>query len=881
MSLAPGKRFGVYELLSPIGAGGMGEVYRAHDSRLGRDVAIKILPPGFAGNTELLSRFDREAKAIASLNHPHICTVHDVGHEDGVHYLVMELIDGESLAQRLLRGPLPVEQVLRYGAEIATALDAAHRKGITHRDLKPGNVMITKSGAKLLDFGLAKAAGEERGVIEGLASGLTEARPLTAEGTILGTFQYMAPEQLEGSPADARTDIFALGTLLYEMATAKRAFEGSNKTSLIAAIVSAQPAPIAEVVPMTPPALDHVVRKCLEKDPDERWQSAHDVASELRWISEAGSQIGLPAAAVRARRSQKVRVTTLAIVGWVAAITALGLFYRERTTTASARDLFRSDLVLPSGQGIAGPVNGGMEFSPDGTRLLLVQRSDGIAIHDFRSGNRHVLDGTRGGNFPFWSSDGEWFAFFADGKLKKIRSSGGPVQILCDAAQGRGGSWSRKGIIVFAPEIFGPLMQVPESGGTPAPATTTDAEEWTHRNPRFLPDGDHFLFTATSRADGGGDMGAIAVASLSDPNVRMLDVSGAQPQYADGYLFYVSDRNLIARQFDAGRVKVTGSPQPIADRVDVFLPRQTAHLSVSSTGVLAYQQRFSSPAQLFWTDRSGRETLSAGEPGNYGGARASGDGKTAVLLRREDSDEVSVWLMDLSRGNVTRVTRSFDSPVVYATPSYDGRQVAVSTLGGTALKPGVWIQTPSVTAMPDLLLEMSPFLIADWSHDGRVMVAHTQRTGTGFDIIWIAVDDPTTVNYFAPSAANEWDARLSPDGRWLAYSSNETGSNETYISDFPEAKQRWQVTRTGNSHPIAWSADGSELFYGGSAGSAAVTVRENGGNLEIGDPTPIPHSEDSYVLWGDRDRFLIRKELDAAIEEPIRIVRNWKALLEK
>ncbi|HUP66566.1 MAG TPA: protein kinase, partial [Thermoanaerobaculia bacterium] len=506
MTIEAGVRLGPYQIVEQIGEGGMGQVFRATDTRLDREVAIKVLPRDLALDEQFIQRFDREAKTISSLNHPNICVLHDVGEQDGHRFLVMELIDGESLADRLKKGPLPIAEAIRYGAQIAEALHRAHRQGIVHRDLKPGNVMITKSGAKLLDFGLAKAAGEERGVIDGLASGLTEARPLTAEGTILGTFQYMAPEQLEGAPADARTDIFALGALLYEMATAKRAFEGSNKTSLIAAIVSAQPAPIAEVVPMTPPALDHVVRKCLEKDPDERWQSAHDVASELRWISEAGSQIGLPAAAVRARRSQKVRITSLAILGWVAAIAAFGLFYRERTTTVSARDLFRSDLVLPSGQGIAGPVDGGMEISPDGTRLLLVQESDGVAIHDFRSGPRHVLDGTRGGTFPFWSPDGEWFAFFADGKLKKIRSSGGPVQILCDAAQGRGGSWSQKGIIVFAPEIFGPLMQVPDSGGTPAPATTTDAEEWTHRNPRFLPDGDHFLFTATSRADGGGDM---------------------------------------------------------------------------------------------------------------------------------------------------------------------------------------------------------------------------------------------------------------------------------------------------------------------------------------------------------------------------------------
>jgi eukaryotic-like serine/threonine-protein kinase len=879
MTLTSGTRFGAYELLSPIGAGGMGEVYRAHDSRLGRDVAIKILPASFAANAQLLIRFDREAKAISSLNHPHICTVHDVGSEHGLHYLVMELIDGESLADRLQRGPLPIEQVLRYGAQIATALDAAHRKGIVHRDLKPGNVMITKSGAKLLDFGLAKSSDEDRGVLGGLTAVRTEAKPLTEEGTILGTFQYMAPEQLEGAPADARTDIFALGAVLYEMATAKRAFEGGSKTSLIAAIVSAQPAPISAVVPMTPPALDHVVRKCLEKDPDERWQSAHDVASELRWISEAGSQIGIPAVAARSRRSRKLAISLLAIIGWIAAITAGVVLIRERAATEPARSLFRSDLVLSSDEAISAPGQGAITFSPGGERLLLVGESEGLIVHDFRSGARQALAGTRGGIYPFWSPDGQWIAFFADGKLKKIQASGGPVQVLCDAPQGRGGSWSPKGIIVFAPEIFGPLMKVPDSGGAPAPATKIASDAWTHRNPHFLPDGEHFLLTASNRDE---DINStIAAASLSDAEPKNLEVSGAQPQYADGYLFYVRDRNLTAQEFDSAKRLLTGAPKPIADRLFVNLPRQTAHLSVTPTGVLAYQQGRINPAQLVWTDRAGREIANVGDPGNYVSARVSGDGSTATLIRAEESDEVSLWNMDLARGNVTRVTRSMSSPVVHAVLSHTGDRVAISTFGSAGQKGGMWIQTPSATERPDVLVDTRAFFVSDWSRDGRVIIANTQQTGTGFDIVWVSTDDPKTIHPFAASAAQELGARLSPDSRLLAYISNETGTQETYIGDFPEGKNRWQVTRGGGSRPVSWSPDGSELYYeDGSGNGWAISIRMKGNALEVGDPTRVSGSNGSDLVWGDGDRFLVVKRLTAATAEPIRIVRNWKKLLE-
>jgi eukaryotic-like serine/threonine-protein kinase len=533
MSLQSGSRLGPYELQAPIGAGGMGEVWRGRDTRLDRSVAVKILPATFAQDEDRRARFEREAKAISSLNHPHICTLFDVGRDGETHFLVMELLEGEALADRLRKGSLPLEQVLKFGAQVSDALDAAHRQGIVHRDLKPGNVVLTKSGAKLLDFGLARTS-TGLGGVSGSTEMPTEARPLTAAGTVLGTFQYMAPEQLEGAEADGRTDIFALGALLYEMATGKRAFEGKSKTSLIAAILSQQPPPISQVAPVMPPALDHVVRKCLEKDPDDRWQSARDVASELRWIAEAGSQAGVPAS-LALRRKSRERVAWVLAAGCAAAAT-LGFAWaiRLRGIAREAERPFYSEVVLPADAPLAGVTLGAMAFSPDGRRLAMVviQAAPGLAVRDLASGETKPLAGTDGATFPFWSPDSRSLAFFAEGRLKKVEATGGPVQVVCDANAGRGGSWGRDGAIVFAPDIGGPLMTVHEAGGIPSAATRTPSPNASHRNPWFLPDGRHFLFT--SRERGSDPVGSIAIASLDAGDARPLVERGSNPQYADG-----------------------------------------------------------------------------------------------------------------------------------------------------------------------------------------------------------------------------------------------------------------------------------------------------------------------------------------------------------
>jgi eukaryotic-like serine/threonine-protein kinase len=876
MEISSGARLGPYVVISALGAGGMGEVWRAKDTRLEREVAIKVLPAGFAEDALLRIRFDREAKAISSLNHPHICTLHDVGHENGLHFLVMELIDGESLADKLQRGPFPPEQVLRYGAQIATALDAAHRQGVIHRDLKPGNIMITKTGAKLLDFGLAKASDA---ALSGHSVLPTQAKPVTQQGTILGTFQYMSPEQLEGIEVDARSDIFALGAVLYEMATGRRAFQGTSKTSLIAAIVSSQPAPISTIAPLTPPALEHVVRKCLEKDPDERWQSAHDVASELRWISEAGSQAGVVSPGIQSRRSRRTMLTAAAILGWIGAIAAGVWIARDRARTEPLRRVFRADLILPAEyQAPFVGALGTIAISPDGRRIVYPTRQQGLVVHDFETGSVTALERTRDGMFPFWSPDSRWIGFFQDGKLRKVEASGGAVQTLCDAKEGRGGTWNRNGTILFAPDIAGPLMKVDEAGGTPAAVTRVPSEKWSHRNPYFLPDGERFLLTVRNSAIEG--VGSMAVGSLGSAAVKPI-APGSNPQYAGGVIFFVRDRNLLAQPFDARRGMLTGSPSSIAQNVDYFNPKDLGNFSVSDGGVLAYRQWRIIQSQVTWVDRAGKVLAEVGDPGRYTIGRLSASGTLATVIRRDENDLDSVWVMDLRRGTVTRSTENFGTGMTRAVPDASGRQIAVSTWRDTSnTKGGAWIQSPAATGVLRQLFQTSDFSLEDWSRDGTIILGSVQNPGKGFDIMWVTVSDSARTHEFAASPHNERAARLSPNGRWLAYVSDDGGSLETYLSDFPGRKNRWQVTRMGGE-PVGWTPEGRELLVISRGQLTAYDVRELGDELEIGSPHPLFQLPGPGTFLGAvaSDRMLILKRSGDALDEPLRIIRNWQALV--
>src|SRR5438067_1930289 len=651
VEIRAGSRLGPYEVVEPLGAGGMGEVWRGRDTRLDRAVAIKILPGDFASNAQMRMRFEREAKTISQLNHPNICHLYDVGDS----YIVMELLDGETLADRLAKGRLPIEQVLRCGIQIAGALDRAHRQGIVHRDLKPGNVMLTRSGAKLLDFGLAKIAPAV--VIDG--SGMTEQKPLTQEGTIIGTFQYMAPEQIEGAEADARTDIFALGALLYEMATGKRAFEGKSRASLIASILEREPPPISSIQPMTPPALERVVKGCLAKDPDQRWQTAHDVKMQLEWIAEGGSQAGVAAPLVsRRKRRERPGLSALALA--VVAAGAFGTLWWQGRTPSTPR-MVTSILPPEKVEPLFGP-NGSAVISPDGSRIafigLTAARKRFVFLRPLGSDVAQALAGTEGARWPFWSSDSRQLGFFAAGKLKKIDAGGGPPQALCDAAiDSRGATWSGD-IILFAPSARSAIFRVSDSGGTPVAVTQRDRKnEYSHRFPSFLPDGKHFLFLAQTFEAVAQQRGTIYAAEIGSPARMLVARANSPAQYANGYVLFSRERALFAQRFDLRDLKTQGEPKPLAEKINYAPGNANAAFSTNEK-LLVYSTTPALRTQLTWFDRTGHRLGTVGSsPGDFSRPSLSHDGtRIAIEVRDEQSGSAAIWVYDIARGSITRLT---------------------------------------------------------------------------------------------------------------------------------------------------------------------------------------------------------------------------------
>jgi eukaryotic-like serine/threonine-protein kinase len=893
MNLPSGTRLGPYEIDAPIGAGGMGAVFRARDTRLERTVAIKVLPSELAANAQFRLRFEREAKSISSLNHPNICTLFDVGNSDivgvsgpeTIHYLVMEHIEGETLADRLSRGPLPLDEVIRRGAEIADALDRAHRHGIVHRDLKPGNVMLTRSGIKLLDFGLARH--EEHALLPEADEQLTAQKPLTQEGTILGTWHYMAPEQLEGLPADERSDIFAFGCLLYEMATGRRAFEGRSRTSIIAAIISSEPPPVSQIQPLAPPALQQIISKAIEKDPEERWQSIRDVRSALQWIAEAGSQAGVSKAVVSARRTSRRTLVGLAFAGWLLAIAGAAWIAVSRSDGGRAIP-FRSDLVALPDQPLATVVTGAVALSPDGSRLLMTSSasagSSRVVVREFAGGESRVLAGTEDASFPFWSHDGRSIAFFSEGKLKTVDANGGPVQILCDTHAGRGGSWGRGGVIIFAPDITGPLMQVSENGGTPV-VVTTAAASTTHRNPFFLADGRRFLFIEReSRTEA---FGRIMLGSLDGGEARQVAERGSNPQVARGFLLFVRDGNLVAQRFDSKKGTAEGALVPIANGIEYYNARDLANFSVNDSGLLVYRQKSPAMTELVWYGRDGRVLDRVGEPGHYTGGRLSLDGSTVALVRSDASEmNYDVWALDLERQQMTRSTFIATSGIITAVPSADGQRLALSSFVGSGwASRAVWLQQTTGSNAPEQLIESATFMVYDWSADGKYVLGTTQEPNSGHDVAWVSVDEPNKLRPFAATRFNESSPRLSPDGAWLAWVSDESGRWEIYVSDFPEGKRKWQVSSTGARSPH-WTSDGRELVMEGPEGMYSVTVEQSGGAPRFGAPVLLPISggaldpNSSIIVGSAGDRLLILRRVRTD-EQPLRLIRNWEASLSR
>ena len=875
----------------------MGEVYKAQDTRLDRSVAIKVLPAQFAADPQFRERFDREAKAISQLSHPHICTLHDVGRQDGIDYLVMEYLEGQTLAERLQIGALTLDHALQCAIQIADALDTAHRQGIVHRDLKPGNIMLTRSGVKLLDFGLAKAS---RPAIGGASlSMLPTTPPMTAQGTILGTLQYMAPEQLEGKEADARTDLFAFGAVVYEMLTGKKAFEGKSQASLIGSILKDTPKSVSTLQPVAPPALDHLIAVCLEKDPEDRWQTARDVWRELRWIAEGRTDIGLAQVAAPHPRSQALAWVLRAVATLLIFALAVPAFLYLRGPRET--DEMRFLVSVPA---MANPT--ALTVSPDGRWIAFVAAASvgttALFIRPIGSVTPQKLNGTEGfaaigpaGTGPtgphFWSPDSRSIAFVAGGSLKKVDVSGGPPQDLCKVSNFRGGTWNNGGVIVFGSNTG--LHRVSATGGEPAAITALDPsqQETAHAAPYFLPDGRHYLYS-TIAAQGSS---AIDVGSLdSKERVRLFVAQSGAIYAAPGYLLFHREGTLFAQPFDANRLELTGDPVRVADQVATSFTQ--AAFAVSQNGVLVYRTGSGAPpsSQFLWFDRAGKPLGSAGEPGGYDPYfDLSPDGKLIAVSQRDATNFAGdIWLIDWARGARTRFT--LDSPVTTdgqrdVVWSPDGRRIAFSSF-----KKGnrdVVVKNASGLGEETALLD-SPNreVLEDWSKDGRYIAYGLDSGPNGTpaqDLYVLPLFGDRKPIPIVQSPFQENEASFSFDGKWLAYGSNESGRFQTYVMSFPALDLKRQVSTNGGSQP-RWRQDGKELYYLAADGKLMAVDITAGATLDSGTPRELFDTgltlsplQDQYRVTPDAQRFLVLKPVTEATPTPITVVVNWAAGLRK
>ena len=804
MSLTPGARLGHYEIVGLIGAGGMGEVYEARDPRLNRTVAIKVLLEHISNQPEARARFEREAQTIAGLNHPHISTLHDVGRHGDTDFLVMELLEGETLSKRLERGPLPLHLALQYAIEMADALAQAHRHGVTHRDLKPGNIMLTRSGVKLLDFGLAKLRRPQN--VSSFSTAPTQA-DVTAEGSILGTLQYMAPEQLEGSEADARTDIFAFGTVLHEMVTGRKAFEGKSRMSLMGSILRDTPPPVSALQPVAPAALNRLIATCLAKEPDDRWQSARDVWRELKWIVESGATKPDVAGSRRV-----ISVGVAASIALVAVVIAAAAAWTLKPVVFAGRSpVARVTVTLPPGDQIVDLGVPSLAISPDGSKLAYVGQHGNtrlLYVRAIDSPEANPIPGTEGGSQPFFSPDGQWIGLFAQGKLKKVPVAGGAVQTLCDAARGQGASWAAGDTIYFAPFNTSGLWKVAASGGTPQAVTTLDRSkgEVSHRWPQVLPGGRAVLFTVWTGP--GWDERHLHLQMLETGERRVLAQGASTGRYVpSGHLFYSRAEAVMAVPFDLARLHVNGPPVTLADRV---LDDDGATYGVSDSGMLAYvpasPRRFE--RRLVWVDAKGNVEPLSSPPRGYTDPAVSPDGRYAAVTTIGSKDDV--WIYDLSRRTLTSLTSTSTGSSQSPTWTPDGKRILYRGTR-TGFRNLFWKAVDGSGDEERLTTSEGLQTPTSWSPDGRQVVFLETSPATGSDI-WVLPLDTRQPHAFLKTVANEDSPRFSPDGRWLAYSSNESGTDEVYVRPFPGPGGTLPISTEGGREPV-WSRNGRELFY--------------------------------------------------------------------
>jgi len=880
MSLVAGARLGPYEILAAIGAGGMGEVYRARDTRLDRIVAIKTLPAQFTENPELRQRFEREARAVSSLTHPHICSLYDVGHQDGTDYLVMEYLEGETLASRLRKGPLATEELLRAGIEIASALSVAHLKGLVHRDLKPGNVMMTKDGAKLLDFGLAKSLSPATEATA-LTAAPAGASALTARGTIVGTLQYMSPEQLEGGQVDARSDIFSFGVVLYEMATGQRAFEAKTQAGVIAAILERQPVSVSSLQPSSPPALEHLIDACLAKDPSDRRQTMHDILLDLQWIAEGGSLAGIPAK-VSWRRRWRERVAWLA--AGIAALAAAGLGFTAYRSAQRDVRVIRASIPLPEkiefflNSAYPGPVS----LSPDGRWLAFTAVEENqpwrLWVRDLASDDVRPLEGTEHATYPFWSPDCHTIGFFADEKLKRIDVSGGRPRTLCDAELGKGGTWNDEGTIVFASSAYSSLYQVSANGGEPRAVTALDTlrEEVSHRHPRFLPDGRRFLYLA--RDTDPKTEAVLKVGAIDGTLERTIMSLESNAVFAAGYLLFSRKGTLVAQPFDPRRLRLTGEAAPIVEGVRTISPASLAVFSAWDDDLLAYMPGGDeSSSELIWVNERGEPTGRLGERGRYGAPSISPDGeRVAVEVADARTMATDLWICQAAGGTMTRFTfnQANDARPIW---SPDNRSIVFSSeRRGHA---DLYRKALAGTEPEELLLASAQDKYpTDWSSDGRFVLFNCEGD------VWVLPLTGSREPYpLVSSDAEEAQGRFSPDGRWVAYQADESGILEIYVTSFSNPGRKWQVSKDFGTMPT-WLRDGAHICYIGFDWVAMATeVHADAASFEVGASMPffsVLGATDGCIRPDGTGTLLVMPTV-ASEARQINLIVNWTAGLTK
>ena len=884
MTLASGTKLGPYEIVAAIGAGGMGEVYRARDTKLGRDVAIKVLPASFSQDSDRLHRFEQEACAAGALNHPNILVIHHVDQHEGTPYIVSELLEGETLRQRMSAGPLPQRKTIDYAQQIARGLAAAHEKGIVHRDLKPENLFITNDGhLKILDFGLAKLTGSSNGDVS--QTSIPTRRVNSNPGRVIGTVGYMSPEQVKARPVDHRSDIFSFGAILYEMLSGRRAFQGDSAAETMSAILREDPPDLSESNKIISPALERVVRHCLEKNPAERFQSARDLAFDLETIPGGSGSAAVPLSTVEpiARKRRIWMLVGFLSLAMIAGLSLLMVYVRRPTAELKA---VRFAITMPEKISFAGLAS----VSPNG-RLVALRVSNAAGhfsyfVRSLDSADARPLPGTEDGRFFFWSPDSRRLGFTAGEKLLKIDLSGGPPQVVCDMKGGKGGAWSPGGVILFSkPEG---IFRVPDSGGTPilvrAPDTTHGEQELGF--PSFLPDGRHFLYLAISTEPGAN---SAYIGSLdSQDTKRLMNTEMAAAYAAPGYLLFVRDGALLAQPFDPGRLELSGEPAELVRQVTTGTAYNYAPFSVSENGVLVYQARSPLETQLTWFDRSGRELARVGSPGVISEPVLSPDQKWVAFPRRDNQFKRDLWLLDLERGNASRLTTEGDNTDPVWSP--DGRAIVFDKRSsGTS---NLFEKSVSGTAKEQLIFEGTGMNFTDaWSPDNRfiLFIHYDPKTQTEWDEWMLPTFGDRKPRPYIQTPFNDEGAAFAPDGRWVAYSSNESGKVESYVQSFPAAGSRIQISNSGGGE-VRWRRDGRELFYIGlDQELRAVEIKVTGNTLTAGVPqrlfqtdvNPLRDMRNHYDVSADGQRFLFAVPTQKASAATVNVVVNWTADLKR